>query len=61
MNPAERIKELEQELSTLRKAFVDVLDGSSAAHEIQNSTGLPDERCEEISVLYSQEAKKLYS
>lgn len=39
-------------IDILCKAFVDVLDGCKGPHEIQEQTGLPMERCEEIYNLY---------
>ena len=35
------------------RALIDVLDGSYAWHDIQASTGLPEDRCREIETLYN--------
>jgi hypothetical protein len=36
------------------QAFIDALDVSNAPHEIRANTGLPEERCEEISKLFAK-------
>jgi len=38
----------------VRDAFLDVLDGNSWPDEIQYITGLDDERCKEISNLFTE-------
>lgn len=43
-----------EELVLIMKAFVDALDGVSDWKEIQNQTGLPTDRCIEISKLYNK-------
>jgi hypothetical protein len=43
---------LEEIVKIYKKALFDVLDGNSAPHDIRANTGLPDQRCKEISLLY---------
>lgn len=43
-----------EELKTLKKALIDVLDGDSAWYEIREKTGLPDDRCKEIAELFAK-------
>ena len=39
---------------TLKSAFVDLLDGTDGWKEIQRTTGLPKERCQQIYNLFQQ-------
>jgi len=39
-------------LKIYKRALFDVLDGNSAPHDIKANTGLPDSRCEQLSLLY---------
>lgn len=43
---------LEEVVKIYKRALFDILDGNSAPHDIIANTGLPDQRCEEISLLY---------
>jgi hypothetical protein len=43
---------LEEVVKIYKKALFDVLDGNSSSHDIRANTGLPEERCKEISLLY---------
>lgn len=36
----------------LETALIDVLDGNAKGHEIEYVTGLPRQRCDEISTLF---------
>lgn len=44
----------------LEKAIVDILDGSSSWYDIRDSTGLPEERCHELSAMFAVLVKKYY-
>lgn len=41
------------QIAKTEEALTDVLDGNSAWYEIQSNTGLPEERCKEISLLHT--------
>ena len=42
----------------LEQAFFEVLDGSASWYEIKENTGLPEERCKKIALLWKQVADK---
>ena len=42
------------------RAFVDVLDGNSAWYEIQYNTGLPQEDCERLEIMFNAAVKHIY-
>lgn len=46
--------EVLDELKKLKKAFVDLLDGSSSWYVIHYNTGLPKKRCEELSQIFAE-------
>ena len=43
---------LEEVVRIYKRALFDALDGNSAPHDIRANTGLPDYRCEELSLVY---------
>lgn len=44
----------------LLRAFMEILDGNSSWWDIQNATGLPEDRCKEISVLFDRAFAEVY-
>jgi len=43
---------LEEVVKVYKRDLFDVLDGNSAPHDIRATTGLPDDRCKELSLVY---------
>lgn len=41
-----------EKLFPIKECFLDVLDGNSRWHNIRYMTGINDERCKEISLVY---------
>ena len=42
------------------QAFVEILDGNSAWHDIQYNTGLPEEDCRKLEEMFNVAVKHIY-
>jgi hypothetical protein len=54
------LKELGISVNDLAKAFVDMADSGGEWYNIQHHTGLPDERCKELSAMFGKLVKRFY-
>lgn len=55
--PAQRL-EATSERDELASMLSDMLDGVSRPHDIEHSTGLPIERCQQISKWFNERSKR---
>jgi hypothetical protein len=54
------LAKLEINIEDIAKAFVDLAEGNDGWWDFHRSTGLPEERCKELSEMRSKLAKRFY-